>query len=103
QQAPASQAPAAETGQAAAAKSQNDVTLKTPKDKASYVIGMNIGKNLQKDSVDVDPDILLQGIKDALAGGKSLLTDDEAKAALSALQTDVSKRQQEKMQVAGET
>ena len=52
--------------------------------------------------MDVDPDILLQGLKDALAGGKSLLTDDEAKAALTALQADVSKRQQEQMQVAGE-
>ena len=96
------QAPATETGQAAAAKSRNDAALKTQKDKTSYAIGMNIGKNLQMDSVDVDPNILLQGIKDALAGDKSLLTDDEAKATLGALQADVSKRQQEKMQVVGE-
>lgn len=52
--------------------------------------------------MDVDPDILVQGLKDALTGGKALLTDDEAKAALTALQADVNKRQQEKMQAAGE-
>ena len=98
----AQQTPAAKTGQAPAAKSQNDVALKTQKDKASYAIGLNIGRSLQKDSVDVDPDILLQGLKDALAGGKPLLSDDEMKAALTALQADVNKRQQEKMQVAGE-
>ncbi|MBZ5697362.1 MAG: FKBP-type peptidyl-prolyl cis-trans isomerase [Acidobacteriia bacterium] len=98
----AQQTPAAKTGQAPAAKSQNEVALKTQKDKASYAIGLNIGRSLQKDSVDVDPDILLQGLKDALAGGKSLLSDDEMKAALTALQADVNKRQQEKMQVVGE-
>jgi FKBP-type peptidyl-prolyl cis-trans isomerase len=76
--------------------------LTTPKQKASYAIGMNIGRGLHKDSVDVDPNVLLQGLKDALAGGKMLLSDEEAKAALTALQADVSKRQQEKMQVAGD-
>lgn len=78
------------------------MTLTTQKDKQSYAIGMNIGKGLHRDSVDVDPNILAQGLKDALAGGKTQMTDDEAKAALTALQTDVTKRQQEQMQVAGE-
>jgi len=52
--------------------------------------------------VDVDPNILVQGLKDALSGGKALLTDDEGKAALNSLQADVTKKQQEKMQVVGE-
>ena len=78
------------------------MTLTTPKDKQSYAIGMNIGKGLHRDSVDVDPNVLAQGLKDALAGGKTLLTDDEAKAALTALEADVTKRQQAQMQVAGE-
>jgi len=78
------------------------MTLTTQKDKQSYAIGMNIGKGLHRDSVDIDPNILAQGLKDALAGGKTQMTDDEAKAALTALQADVTKRQQEQMQVAGE-
>jgi len=101
-QAPAVKAPATKTAEASAARSQNDVELKTQKDKASYAIGLNIGKSLQKDSVDVDPNALLQGLKDALAGSKPLLTDDEAKAALAVIQADVNKRQQDKMQVVGE-
>src|SRR5579862_6518247 len=88
---PPAKAPAAKT-----------MTLTTPKDKQSYAIGMNIGKGLHRDSVDVDPNILAQGVKDALAGGKTQMTDDEAKAALTALQADVTKRQQEQAQVAGE-
>jgi FKBP-type peptidyl-prolyl cis-trans isomerase FklB len=79
------------------------LTLKTDKDKQSYAIGMNVGKSLKKDSVDVDSTILFRGLKDGMAGGKMLLTDDEAKAALVALQSDVRKRQEAKLQVLGET
>jgi FKBP-type peptidyl-prolyl cis-trans isomerase len=99
-------APAAKTGQGTPpgkASAGKTVTLTTPKDKASYAIGMNIGNGLHRDSVDVDPNILLEGLKVTLAGGKGLLTDDEAKAALTELQAEVTKRQQEKMQVVGES
>ena len=74
------------------------LVLETQKDKASYAIGLNVGKNLHRDSVDVDPKIVLQGLEDALAGGKTLLTDDEAKAALMTLQEDVRQKQEEKRQ-----
>jgi FKBP-type peptidyl-prolyl cis-trans isomerase FklB len=96
-------APTAKARQAPAAKSQNVLALKTEKDKASYAIGLNIGKSLHRDSLDVDPDILLQGLKDAMAGGKTLLTDEGAKAAMTELQKDVRKKQEERMQQAGET
>jgi FKBP-type peptidyl-prolyl cis-trans isomerase FklB len=74
------------------------LTLETKKDKASYAIGLNIGKGLHRDSVDIDPKIFLQGLEDALAGGKTLLTDDEVKATMIALQEDVRKKQEEKRQ-----
>jgi FKBP-type peptidyl-prolyl cis-trans isomerase len=97
----AQKAPTAETHQAPAAKSQGALALKTQKDKTSYAIGMNIGKSLHRDSVDVDPNILLRGLKDALAGSKPLLTDDEVKAAMTALGSDVRKRQEVRMQQEG--
>jgi FKBP-type peptidyl-prolyl cis-trans isomerase FklB len=78
------------------------LVLKTDKDKQSYAIGMNIGKSIHRDGVDVDPNILLRGMKDALAGGKTVLTDDEAKAVMMNLQTEVHKQQAEKAQLAGE-
>jgi FKBP-type peptidyl-prolyl cis-trans isomerase FklB len=75
------------------------VTLETQKQKASYAIGMNIGKNLgenlKKDAVDVDSEILLKGMKDALTGNKSLLTDEEIQAVLTNVQNDVRKHQLE--------
>jgi FKBP-type peptidyl-prolyl cis-trans isomerase FklB len=95
--------PAAKPGTTTAKKPTPTVlTLKTQKDKASYAIGLNIGKSMHKDSVDVDTAILLRGLKDGLAGAKPLLTDDEARAAMVALQADLRKKQEEKMLVQGE-
>jgi FKBP-type peptidyl-prolyl cis-trans isomerase FklB len=114
QQTPAAQphsAPAAksQTGtaspahQAPAAKSSSVPALKTQKDKASYAIGLNIGKSLHRDTVDVDPNVLLRGLRDGLTGSKPLLTEDEIKSAMLALQDEVRQRQQVKMQQAGES
>jgi FKBP-type peptidyl-prolyl cis-trans isomerase FklB len=107
-QAPASQAPTAKTPtpatehDPAAAERADTLVLKTDKDKASYAVGLNVGKSLQRDSVEVDPNIVAQGIKDALAGGKVLMTDDEAKAAMVALKAAAQKNQEAKMAQAGE-
>ena len=95
-QAKTSQAPAKKTPPAAPA-------LTTQKAKFSYALGMNLGKNLHQQSVEVDPAILERGLRDGLAGGKMLLTDDQAQAALTATREDLRKKQQEKMQAAGLT
>ena len=79
--------------------------LVTPKQKASYAIGMNIGKNLgaglKNDGVDVDAASLARGLRDAVSGNKTLLTEDEAKAALTALSNDVKAKQQVKLAALG--
>ena len=107
QTAPSSAAPAkaqtpAAKRPATAAKTPAPLTLKTQKDKFSYALGMKMGENLQKQSVPVDPAILTRGLKDGLAGGKTLLTDQEAQAAIGEVQADLRKKQQEKMQAAGD-
>jgi FKBP-type peptidyl-prolyl cis-trans isomerase FklB len=80
-------------------KTTPELTLTTDKDKASYAVGMNIGTTMRRQSVDVDPAILERGLQDALAGGKTLLTEDEAKAALTSLQAEARKKQEEKIAV----
>jgi FKBP-type peptidyl-prolyl cis-trans isomerase FklB len=60
-------------------KSKNDV---------SYAAGMNLAKALQEQSQDVDVDSLVRGIRDTLSGGKTLMTEEQALAALEGLQTD---------------
>ncbi|MFY9562431.1 MAG: FKBP-type peptidyl-prolyl cis-trans isomerase [Terriglobales bacterium] len=99
--APAKATPA-KTPAVAAAKGASVAALKTQKDKFSYALGMNLGTSLHKQSVEVDPNIVAQGLRAALAGGKTLLTPEEAQAALMEVQNELRKKQQEKMQVAGE-
>jgi len=80
-------AASAPTAQEASESNSPDASaLKTKKEKASYAVGMSIGKSLKRDGVDVDPDILLRGMNDTLAGGKLSMTPDEAKTAVAAIQ-----------------
>jgi FKBP-type peptidyl-prolyl cis-trans isomerase len=96
-------APAKKTGTAAKSAAV-PVPLKTRKEKFSYALGMNIGtgysQGLKKQSVDVDWNLIAQGMKDAAAGSKTRLTQDEAKAVLNEVQTEIQKQQQEKAQQA---
>jgi FKBP-type peptidyl-prolyl cis-trans isomerase len=87
---------------AATAKTAAPLTLKTEKEKFSYALGMKMGANLHRQSVPVDPNILARGLKDGLTGAKTLLTDEEAQAAITAVQNDLRKQQQEKLQQVGE-
>jgi FKBP-type peptidyl-prolyl cis-trans isomerase FklB len=58
---------------------QEKSELKTQKDSLSYSIGLDIGKNLKKQSFDIEPAILTQGIKDYQGGGKTMLTEEQAR------------------------
>jgi FKBP-type peptidyl-prolyl cis-trans isomerase FklB len=87
-------------GTATTPKTPAPLALTTQKDKVSYAIGLNIGRSLHKDSVDVDPAIFMRGLKDALAGGKILLTDDEMRTVMTGLQAELRKKQDEQLQQA---
>ncbi len=79
--------PVAKAGTAATTtKPVSKASLTTPREKASYALGYNLGRNLKGQEVDVDPNIVVQAIKDAYAGMPSLMTDDEIRAALTELQ-----------------
>jgi FKBP-type peptidyl-prolyl cis-trans isomerase FklB len=49
-------------------------TLTTDKDKLSYAIGMDLGDNFKAQAIDINPAILANGIKDAVAGTPALMT-----------------------------
>ncbi len=88
---------------ATAAKPATPAPLTTQKQKVSYAIGMNIGESMKKDSLDVDPEVLARGVKDALAGGKLQMTDEEAKAVMTDLRTQMMQKKQEETQRVSET
>ncbi len=80
----------------------DNIELKDEKDKVSYSIGINIGNNLKRQSVEVNPDILLQGIKDVLSGGKTLMTEQEVKQTMMDFQKDMMAKHQARMKELGE-
>jgi FKBP-type peptidyl-prolyl cis-trans isomerase FklB len=79
-----------------------ETSLKTKKDKVSYVIGVNVGKGMQQQSIDIDPDIFAKGLKDAMTGAKTAMTDEEMRQVLTAFQKEMAEKQAEKMKVVAE-
>ena len=74
--------------------SQTSVELKTPAQKASYGIGLNMGKSLAQEGMDdLDSKAVAQGIEDAVGKKEQKLKDEELVEAFSALQ----KRAEERM------
>lgn len=71
--------------------------LETTKDKVSYAIGMNYGRNLKANSVEVDAALLARGLADAMSGGATVMTDEEARSVLMAYQTELREKQQAKL------
>lgn len=74
---------------------QEKLVLKNQKDKISYIIGMDIGNNLKKNLIDIDPNILVQGVKDALSSTKPLLTEKEIQETMAAFQKELMAKQEE--------
>jgi FKBP-type peptidyl-prolyl cis-trans isomerase len=84
------------------AAAQEAPALKTEKDKLSYAMGMDLGNQLKLRSVDIDPTIFAQALKDALSGGKTLLTADEARTVITELQKAMLAKQAAEAKVAGD-
>ena len=93
---PAKKAPAGTS------KSAPGVTLKTQKEKASYALGMSIGTGMHRRALPVDPALVSRGLRDALSGSKTLLTEDEMRAALQQLQGQVQQAQGAKVHAESE-
>ncbi len=65
------------------------VTLTTEMDKLSYSVGIDLGKNLKKQDIEVNPSAMAKGIQDGMSGGKMLMTEQEMKDTLTKFQKDL--------------
>ena len=88
---------------AGCANAGGDTMLKNEKDKVSYSIGLNIGGNFKSQSVDINTDVLLKGIKDALSGSKPLMTEKEIQETMTAFQKEMTAKHGEQTKVLAET
>src|ERR1035441_9662451 len=106
QSVPAATTPKTPAKKTTAAPATAGTALTTRKQKFSFALGNKIGtgysQGLKKQSIEVDWNLVAQGMKDAAAGTKTKLTEEEAKAVLNEVQSEVQKEQQAKTKEMGE-
>jgi FKBP-type peptidyl-prolyl cis-trans isomerase FklB len=88
---------------ALAAYAQEDTTSATPsaspaftddKDKISYSVGVDIGQTLKKLQLELNQDVLIQGLSDVLSDRPTAMTDQELQQTLQAFQQNMMQKQQ---------
>lgn len=94
---PSAKAPAAAPAQSPAPAP----AFKTQKEKVSYAIGMEMGKGVKSQGIDVDPSILAQGLRDAMSGAKPQMSEDELKQVITGLQQEMRQKQMQMQEAAG--
>jgi FKBP-type peptidyl-prolyl cis-trans isomerase FklB len=78
-----------------AVKAQAQETApQTENQKHSYAIGVQVAEGIKSQGVEVDPEMVAAGVRDALAGAKLLLSDQEIASAMMALQAQMQQKQQ---------
>jgi FKBP-type peptidyl-prolyl cis-trans isomerase FklB len=74
------------------AKPASAAALTTQKQKESYALGMNMGRGLLRQDVELDEAALMRGLSDTLNKKHAQLTDAEAEAALTQLEAETKQR-----------
>ena len=99
------QAPAQDKPQAQAAPAQTEAPSNKPaalQDRASYVIGLNLGQSLKSQQIPVTTDLIIQGLRDGLGGANPLLTPEEIQASMQEFQQQIMAQQQATKKAEGE-
>lgn len=60
--------------------------------KLSYALGMVLGSQFRSQSVEVDLELYTQGLRDALSGSRTLLTEAEARSNVERFQRELKKK-----------
>ncbi|MEP6936479.1 MAG: FKBP-type peptidyl-prolyl cis-trans isomerase [Chthoniobacterales bacterium] len=67
--------------------------LKDQKDKVSYSIGLDLGNTFKKQNMDISPDVLVAGMKDALTAAKPLMSEEQVKETMTAFEKEMQEKQ----------
>lgn len=82
--------------------SEDQSPLKDQKDKVSYAIGVDIANTLKRQSIEVNKEVFMKGLNDALSGGKIMMTDQEMRETLAAFSKEMMTKQAEAAKKLGE-
>jgi len=78
----------------AACGQEEKVKLENHIDQASYGVGLNIGRQLSQEDVEMNADAVAAGIKDALAKADQQITDETIQAAFEKIREDQMRKQE---------
>lgn len=85
----------------ATVRAQDQASFKDDKEKASYAIGLFFGNQIKSGSLDVDTDVIMNAIKDVLAGREMKLTQQQAREAITVYQAAAKAKAAEKNRAEG--
>ena len=74
----------------------NTQDLKEKKDKISYSIGFGFGNSVKKQMADVNPEYLLQGMKDALSGNQPVMSEKDMRETMMEFQKEMMAKEAER-------
>jgi FKBP-type peptidyl-prolyl cis-trans isomerase FklB len=76
---------------------EDNSEFKDEKVRFSYSLGYRIGDDIKRRDVQVNPELLLKGVQDAVVGNKPLMTQREMRSTLAILNKAVAAAQEQKM------
>jgi FKBP-type peptidyl-prolyl cis-trans isomerase len=79
------------------AYSADDQPLRTEKEKTSYAVGAQTGADMRQFGMDVDPDLVARGFRDAYSGRKLLLSDQQMSETMGNISRIISAKSGEMM------
>ncbi len=77
-------------------------SLDSQKGRASYSIGVNVGRDFKRRGFQLDVELLIQGLRDAATGSKLKLTDEQMATALRVFQDQMVKQQNDRQRQVAE-
>lgn len=72
----------------------NSATLSNETDRISYTLGADMGSNFRNNKIDINADVLYQGLKDGMAGGDLKLTKEQMEQTLTNFQNQLQQSRQ---------
>lgn len=81
---------------------QQKTAPKTQKEKVSYSIGLDIGRNMKRQTLDLDISLFTRGVQDGIGDAKPQMTDQEIQEVMATFQKEVMARMEENSRKLGE-
>jgi FKBP-type peptidyl-prolyl cis-trans isomerase len=82
---------------------QESPALKTQQDKVNYGIGVGVARNFKNQGMEVNLDLVIRGMRDALSGGPLQMTEAELEKIMGAFQQELHQKQAQAAKLSAET